>query len=60
MTASVSYTKNLQAAFTCSVGINKDPVSAGVGFNVSGNYSTSGSASKIATHRSHLNSCTRI
>lgn len=54
MTASVSYTKSLSASFSCNVSVGKEKITAGVGFNVSGQFSTSGSASMKAKRRGHL------
>lgn len=54
MTASVSYTETLSASFNCSGDVKVGIISAGVGFDVTGGYSTTGSASKVATHKGYL------
>ena len=54
MTATVAYSKNLSASFNCSASVGSDIISAGVGFNVSRTYQTTGSASKLATSRGYL------
>jgi|GEM_PF-6807414 hypothetical protein len=54
MTATVAYSKSLSASFNCSASVGTDIISAGVGFNVSTTYQTTGSASQIATSRGYL------
>ena len=54
MTASVSYTKNLSASFNCSASVGVGLVSAGVGFDARGTYSTTGSASKYVVGKGYL------
>lgn len=54
MTATVAYSKNLSASFNCSSSVGTGVISAGVGFNVSATYQTTGSASKLATSRGYL------